>query len=104
MLDYERTIPSWVDGAIRKAVHPNPYKRYETTSEFIHDLRHPNRSFVNQDRPPLMERNPLLFWKGVSFILLLIVILLLTTHPALSDPGSGPIPVSNDQGVNHKQN
>ncbi len=80
VLDDERTIPSWVDGAIRKAVHPNPHKRYDTISEFIHDLRHPNRSFVNQDRPPLMERNPLLFWKGVSFILLLIVIVLLITH------------------------
>ena len=104
VLDDERTIPSWVDGAIRKAVHPNPHKRYDTISEFIHDLRHPNRSFVNQDRPPLMERNPLLFWKGVSFILLLIVILLLTTHPALSDPGSGLTLMSNDQEVNHGHN
>lgn len=83
VLNDERTIPAWVDGAIRKALHPNPLKRYDTISEFIHDLRHPNREFTDKDRAPLLERNPLAFWKGVSFILLVIVIALLSTHPGL---------------------
>ncbi|MGZ8239298.1 MAG: protein kinase domain-containing protein [Methylobacter sp.] len=77
-LRYEnREIPAWVDDAIRKAVHPNPYKRYEDLTEFIYDLRHPNRAFLNKTRPPLLERNPVAFWKGVSFILALIVVILL---------------------------
>ena len=78
-----REIPLWIDEAIRKAVHPNPFERYEVLSEFIHDLHHPNQSFLNKTRPPLMERNPVLFWKGVSFILAVIVIVLLVTHPGL---------------------
>lgn len=72
-----REIPAWVDDAIRKAVHPNPYKRYEDLSEFIFDLRHPNQAFLNKTRPPLLERNPVAFWKGVSFILTIIIAALL---------------------------
>jgi serine/threonine protein kinase/serine/threonine protein phosphatase PrpC len=82
VLDDERTIPAWVDGAIRKAVHPDPYKRYEEISEFIFDLRHPNKAFLSETSAPLMERNPLLFWKMVSFILVLIIILLISNNPA----------------------
>ena len=32
-----------------------------------------------QSRPPLMEQNPLLFWKGLSFTMLIIIIYLLLT-------------------------
>jgi serine/threonine protein kinase/serine/threonine protein phosphatase PrpC len=78
LLDEEREIPAWIDEVIRKAVHPNPYKRYEELSEFLYDLRHPNQAFLNKARPPLMERNPVLFWKGVSLILAVIVTLLLS--------------------------
>jgi serine/threonine protein phosphatase PrpC/predicted Ser/Thr protein kinase len=73
---YDREIPAWIDEAIRKAVHPMPHKRYEDLSEFVFDLRHPNKAFLARARPPLIERNPLAFWKGVSFILMLIILLL----------------------------
>ena len=76
-LEEDRAIPTWVDEALRKAVHPNPYQRYEELSEYLFDLRHPNKAFLNKRRPPLMERNPALFWKSVSFILAVIVALLL---------------------------
>lgn len=76
-LDDQREIPAWVDEALRKALHPHPYKRYEELSEFLFDLRHPNKAFLTKTRPPLMERNPVLFWKGVSFILAVTVIVLL---------------------------
>ena len=72
-----REIPVWVDDAVRKAVQPNPLKRYEDLPEFIYDLRHPNKVFLNKTRPPLLERNPVAFWKGVSFVLSVIIILLL---------------------------
>lgn len=84
VLGDERTIPAWIDEAIRKAVHPDPYKRYEEISEFIFDLRHPNKAFLSKTRPPLMERNPLLFWKMVSFVLLLIIIYLIGSNPVIN--------------------
>jgi serine/threonine protein kinase len=77
VLDDEREIPAWIDETIRKAVHPNPYKRYEELSEFLFDLRHPNKEFLNKTRPPLMERNPVVFWKSISFILAVIIVILL---------------------------
>lgn len=77
-LDDDREIPAWVDDAIKKAVHPNPYKRYEELSEFMYDLRHPNKDFLNKTRAPLIERNPVAFWQGVSLILAIIVVVLLT--------------------------
>lgn len=77
VLDDRHEIPAWVDDAIRKALQPNPYKRYQELSEFIFDLRHPNQAFLTKTRPPLMERNPLVFWKSVSLILAAIVVALL---------------------------
>ena len=75
-----REIPVWVDDAVRKAVETNPQKRYEDLPEFIYDLRHPNKAFLNKTRPPLLERDPVLFWKSVSIILAFIIVLLLYTH------------------------
>ncbi len=83
VLDDERTIPAWIDEAIRKAVHPTPEKRYEEFSEFIFDLRHPNKAFLSKTRPPLVERNPVFFWKMVSLILFLIIIYLISNNPSI---------------------
>ncbi|MES1195523.1 MAG: bifunctional protein-serine/threonine kinase/phosphatase, partial [Steroidobacter sp.] len=74
VLDDDREIPAWIDGVLKKAVHPDPYKRYQELSEFVYDLRHPTQEFLNRTTPPLIERNPVRFWKGVSFILLVIII------------------------------
>lgn len=76
-LHYHRDVPAWIDEAIRKAVHPNPQKRYHDVAEFVFDLHHPNREFLSRARPPLIERDPVIFWKGVSFILMILVIILL---------------------------
>ena len=76
-LDDNREIPAWIDGVLRKAVHPDPYERYDELSEFVFDLRHPNRKFLNASPTPLIERNPLLFWKCVSIVLAFIIVLLL---------------------------
>ena len=78
VLDDEREIPAWVDEVLKKAVHPDPARRYEELSEFVHDLRHPNKAFLNRRRPPLLESHPVLFWKGVSFVLMLIIVVLLS--------------------------
>lgn len=77
VLNEDREIPAFVDDALRKAVHPEPAKRYAELSEFVFDLRHPNRAFLSRTRPPLIERAPVTFWKGVSAVLALIILLLL---------------------------
>jgi serine/threonine protein phosphatase PrpC len=77
VLHDDREIPAWVDGALEKGLQTDPSKRYSEISEFIYDLRHPNQTFLNKTRRPLMERNPVVFWKSISFVLLLIIVILL---------------------------
>ncbi len=79
-LDEDREIPVWIDGALRRAVHPDPYKRYESLSEFVFDLRQPNAGYLNPSLTPLIERNPLLFWKCTTAILACIIVVLLAIH------------------------
>ena len=50
------------------------FVRYEELSEFVFDLHHPNQAFLNKTRPPLIDRNPVIFWKSVSLVLLLALI------------------------------
>lgn len=76
-LDERRAIPAWVDGVLEKAVHPLPEKRYEVLSEFVQDLRHPNPAFLHGRRAPLIEKNPLLFWKSLCALLAVLVLVLL---------------------------
>ena len=67
-------VPEWVDDAVKKAVSINPLKRYYETSEFVYDLRHPNKTFIRKSRLPLINRNPFAFWQGLSFLLILIIL------------------------------
>lgn len=77
-LDEQRELPVWLDAALRKAVHPDPGKRYDELSEFVYDLRTPNRNLVaTQERTPLIQKNPLLFWKLCSFGLAVLALYLL---------------------------
>lgn len=77
LTDYNDSVPEWFNAAIRKAVNPEPNKRYEELSEFVHDLRYPNEKLSIEDTRPLLERNPVRFWQGLSGILLAIIFYLL---------------------------
>jgi serine/threonine protein phosphatase PrpC len=77
ILHEDREIPAWIDGVLRKALQPEPLKRYEALSEFIHDLRHPTQAFLNRTRVPLVERHPVRFWKAVSALLAIMLLGLL---------------------------
>ncbi|HFD88211.1 MAG TPA: serine/threonine protein kinase, partial [Gammaproteobacteria bacterium] len=72
---YNSNVPEWVDAALRKAVHPNPEKRYSLLSELVADLTHPNEALIAATEfQPLVERNPAAFWRliaAVEFIVLL---------------------------------
>jgi len=63
-------IPLWLDGAIEKAVKTDQRLRYDTFSEFFFDLTHPNATFMKHSAP-LLESNPVLFWKISTGLLLL---------------------------------
>ena len=80
VLTDDREIPVWIDDVLRKAVHPDPEKRYEALSELVYDLRHPSAAFLNRTRPALLDRNPALFWKTVSAVLGTIIFVLLFVH------------------------
>ena len=64
-------VPVWVDKALEKAVHIKPEHRFSILSEFTHAMSQPDSSLVNQDYVPLIKRNPLKVWQGISLILLL---------------------------------
>ncbi len=73
---YNQEIPTWVDAALEKAVHPNPARRYDTLSEFLQDLKRPSPNFIDPSELPLLERNPVRFWQTVSVIMVLLNLLL----------------------------
>jgi len=67
-------LPEWLDSVLKKACAPNPTKRYGLLSEFVHDLKTPKDVIVKNEYEPLLERNPLLFWQGLSATLLFTLI------------------------------
>lgn len=73
----DRNVPAWVDGALRRALHPDPYKRHEDLSEFVFELRTPNPAYLDTRITPLLERSPLMFWKLTSAALACAVVVLL---------------------------
>lgn len=72
---YNPEVPEWVDAALEKATQPSPEKRYELLSEFVADLTKPNSSLVGDGQSrPLLERNPVAFWRGVALLELLAIV------------------------------
>jgi serine/threonine protein kinase len=63
-------VPVWMDGALRKALQIEPARRYGEISELLFDLRHPNTHFTRESPLPLIERDPVNFWRGVAALLL----------------------------------
>ncbi len=69
-------IPDWVDRTLQKAVEIDPINRYEKMSEFESNLRKPNPDFLKEEARPLLERNPLAFWKLMSALLFIANLIL----------------------------
>lgn len=76
-LSENRELPVWVDEVLKKALHPSPHKRYPALSEFMFELRAPSTEVLKRAQLPLLERDPVLFWKSVSLVLAIVVIALL---------------------------
>ena len=78
---YNPLVPDWIDACLRKAVHPNPEKRYGLLSEFLSDFRKPNQALLDRNNSqPLLERNPLIFWRGVAFVQFIVILLLILKY------------------------
>src|SRR5690606_983058 len=76
-------IPRWVDAVLEKAVQPDPRRRYSELSELVFDLRNPGQALLRQTWRPLLERNPVRFWKSVALVLGGVVLALLVVLHAL---------------------
>lgn len=73
---FDPNIPFGVDGAIQKAVAPDPEARHDQISEFIHELSHSNPAYERPKSLPLVQRHPLRFWQGLSLLLFGAVVIL----------------------------
>lgn len=74
MINDDSELPIWIDDTLEHAVKMDPLKRYPVLTEFIHDLRQPNKLFLAKTKPPLIQRDPVMFWQWVSLILFIIII------------------------------
>ncbi|OZG71937.1 serine/threonine protein kinase [Hahella sp. CCB-MM4] len=67
---YNPLVPVWMDGALKKALQLDPRRRYESFSEWLHDMKRPNSRLMPEHALPLVERNPLVFWKITALTLM----------------------------------
>lgn len=69
-------IPFWLDAALARACHRDPHRRYDGLSEFIADLESPGSGYKAPESRPLIERNPLRFWKALAALQLVLIVFL----------------------------
>ncbi len=72
---YRKEIPIWIDNALKKMLDPEPMKRYDSLSEFLKDLRIPNKSLMGNNKTPIAMANPLLFWQVTTIILAILLLI-----------------------------
>lgn len=76
---YRPELSVGVNRVLKKALSIEPYQRFTELSEFIHELKQSSNSIVvHQPHIPLIERNPLIFWKVTSGVLFLFSLVLLS--------------------------
>ncbi|WP_409439325.1 protein kinase domain-containing protein [Psychromonas sp. GE-S-Ul-11] len=80
IINADSELPLWVDDTLQRALQIEPKNRYKVLSEFMYDLRHPSKQFLAKARAPLIERQPVVFWQGMSVLLLCIIVGLLLTR------------------------
>ncbi|GLX76866.1 protein kinase [Thalassotalea insulae] len=69
-------LPYWLDLTLQQCTAPDPAQRYQAFSEFNQELNKPNLSAIEHyNKQPILQRNPVIFWQGVSAILLLLLLI-----------------------------
>ena len=77
IINAESELPLWIDDTLQRALQIEPKHRYSVLSEFMYDLRQPNKYYLAKAKAPLIERNPVAFWQGISALLAFVIIGLL---------------------------
>jgi len=66
-------VPPWLESIVLRAVAADPDHRYQNFSEMAYDLEHPAKVVpYHRKDAPLLERNPLRFYKVLSLVLFLV--------------------------------
>lgn len=71
-------VPDWLDSVIMRALAPEPERRYQNFSEMAYEFEHPENVLAYHGKDtPLIERNPVLFYKVLCILLLVTNLILL---------------------------
>ena len=71
-------IPPWLESILLRAIEPDTERRYQNFSEMAYDLDHPAQVAPHHRKDaPLLERNPVLFYKLLCLGLLAVIAWLL---------------------------
>ncbi|WP_330892942.1 bifunctional protein-serine/threonine kinase/phosphatase [Ramlibacter alkalitolerans] len=73
-------LAHWVDDAIARALQLEPQRRHEDVAEFAYALRRPDPGLRPRRARPLIERDPVVFWKGLALLLALACVALLAVR------------------------
>lgn len=74
---YRPDLPSWIDESLNRALSAEPKSRYETAEEWLLALEQGERKSLSSRPRPLLEREPLLVWRGIALFSLLLNLVLL---------------------------
>jgi serine/threonine protein phosphatase PrpC len=74
---YRPDLPSWIDDSLNRALSVEPKTRYETAEEWLLALEQGERKSLSSRPRPLLEREPLLVWRGLALFSLLLNLTLL---------------------------
>jgi protein phosphatase len=75
---YRNDLPLWLDLALEKSTQAEPSLRYSAFSEFNADITKPNFSAIEDYKnQPIMQRNPVQFWQGLSALLFIVLMIVL---------------------------
>jgi eukaryotic-like serine/threonine-protein kinase len=65
-------IPAWMDAGLEQAVLKRPSERTDALSALVENLRQPNPALVQDRAPPLLQRDPVTFWRSLAIGLALL--------------------------------
>lgn len=79
---YRPDVPAWLDGCLLKALEADPARRYETAEQWLLALEQADRTELTPEHRPLLEREPLVVWRGVALgaLAMNLVLLILLLH------------------------
>ncbi|HEX3982395.1 MAG TPA: protein kinase, partial [Acidisoma sp.] len=77
LMKYRPDLPAWLDGVLFRAIAPAPEERYADPIDLTFALEGGESLLPAVRAKTLYERDPLLFWKTVSAVLFLIIVVLL---------------------------